>query len=372
MIYGLIYDRLLMRGLALAFVLWSVFFGILFCTSTFLDRLDIFIDNQATARQVAAYLLWQLPFWLWRSAPLAFLGACLTVLDNASRAGELTALESMGRSRRRIAAPLFLTGLFLGLLGFARFESQAPSFYRFARDYLNENIRKRKPEAVPLFNFVAKASEGRYFAFSELRPEEGRFSGFWLDEWNGPSRAREIFAQSGHYDRTRKAWVLNEVSERVYSVGSSDFNPQGVNISVYPQRVLEVPETPESLLPLTLYPEEMTLKEIQSRLNLLRERGLAHRNFLSEWHHRRAMNISFLLMALAAVTVVFMMPKKLFKGKLVLFGITVVIGLAYWFSLNLFKTLSTHGVFNPVWAAWAPHAAWAALAAFARLLRPVW
>ena len=112
---SLIYDRLLLKNLLIQLLYWSGFFGVLFTTSTFLERLDTFVSNQATSVQIANYLFRQLPYWLWRSAPLAFLGACLTVLDNAARTGELTALESLGRSRYRICAPLFAGALALGI-----------------------------------------------------------------------------------------------------------------------------------------------------------------------------------------------------------------------------------------------------------------
>ncbi|MBI4667932.1 MAG: LptF/LptG family permease [Elusimicrobia bacterium] len=370
--YSFLYDRFLLKELILQMILWSSFFTVLFILSVFLEKLDGFISNKAAPLSVLIYLGKQAPFWIWKASPLAFLGASLAVLDNANRAGELTALESLGMAPSRIYAPIFALSIFLTLLGEAGLESGAPRFYRESKIYLRTAIYKRVKRQGPIQNFSAKGGQGRYFAFGLLNPEKKDFKNFWMDEWDGQAHRREIFAKQGYYDDLRGLWVLEQAAERTFldtSLGLENRALEKAATRVVPRLLLNIADTPQSLLPAAWKTDEMTMPEIKENLAILRQRGIAHRNLLTEYHCRLAWPVSFLIMAIAASTVLRAMPKKIFKGKLVLFGITIVVGLAYWFSVNLSKTLASHGLVEPVWAAWAPHAGFIVLAKISRLLR---
>ncbi|MBI4368941.1 MAG: LptF/LptG family permease [Elusimicrobia bacterium] len=367
--YSALYDKVLLRALAVQFALWLFLFTVIFLLSLFLDKLDIFLNHQASPAMIAAYIKIQLPFWIWKAAPLAFLGASLAVLGDAQKNGELTAMESLGISPGRIYLPVFTAAAILSLAGALGIEARSPLYYRKAKVYLRSEIQKKdKPQGL-INNFVAKGREGRYFAFGVLDTQQGSFQDFWLDEWEGQNHHREVFAKKGRYDAKRALWVLEEVTERRYLRGGDEFAPMGVAARIVPRMLLEVPEEPKDLLPALLKVDEMTLDEIVDNINVSRERGIAHRNLVTDYYNRIAWPVVFIVMAILGTTVMGILPKTLFKGKLVLFGITIVIGLAYWFSVSLSRTLSNHGLIEARWAAWGPHAAFVALAQVARLVK---
>ncbi|MBI2069070.1 MAG: LptF/LptG family permease [Elusimicrobia bacterium] len=351
-----LYDRHLMKELVFQFTLWCGFFTILFVLSVFLEKLDVFMNHKATIGAIGAYFGWQLPFWIWKAAPLAFLGSSLTVLDDAHRTGELTALEGLGIRPARIYLPLIAAALLLNLAGLCGVESRAPVFYRQAKDYLKTVIQKKNKPSGPLENFVAKGREGRYFAFASFDPKDESFRDFWLDEWDGQRHVREVFAKRGRFDGKRLLWMLEEVAEHAYAPGQiDDTQPGAVTTNITSRRILQLDETPGDLLPWAWSPDMMTVPELTENLKIMQQRGLAHRNLLTEYHARWAWPSSFLIMVILAITVLNVLPRKIFKGKLVLFGITIVLGLAYWFVLNLSKTLAGHGLIHPLLAAWGPH-----------------
>lgn len=347
--YRFLYDRQLLKNLLLQLSLWTGFFTVLFILSVFLEKADTFLEQRTSADLIAKYLLRQLPFWIWKSGPLAFLGASLATLDQANRTGELTALESLGISRWRIYLPVFAVSITLTLAGSLGLESQAPLSYREARIFFKTEIEHKKFKHLePLSNFFVKGGQNRYYAFGHYLPEENRFEDFWLEEWEENKKIRQVFAKRGYYNSRNHLWHLEEAAERGY----------------YPQETLKLLETmklpadhPSTLLPTVWRIEEMTLPEIKNAARINLERGMARKNLLAEYYHRISWPLSFIVLALAAVAVLGLFPKTMFQGKLLLFGITLVTGLAYWFLVNLSKTLASHGILPVLWAAWSPHAA---------------
>ncbi|MBI4063402.1 MAG: LptF/LptG family permease [Elusimicrobia bacterium] len=367
MIYNTLYDRYLAKSLLHQFLVWSAFFAILFTLSVFLEKLDILLNHDAGAGSVLAYLGRQLPFWIWRGAPIAFLGASLTVLDDAHRSGEFVALESLGISTLRLQGPILGFAAALTLAGSLGIDSYAPIFYRQARTYLKTDIQKKAKLGGPLRNFVAKGRESRYFTFGLLDPAGVRFENLWIDEWRDGRHIGEIFAKRGHHDEKRGLWILETAAKRSYPSGGEETE---VSTQLLDHLTLELKETPKNLLPSSWRPEEMTLSELNENLKILKDRGMAHRSLAAEYHSRLTASIAFIIMALTATTVLTALPRKIFKGKLVLFGITIVVGLVYWFMVSLTKTLATHGLIRPDLASWGPHLIFVALMQLARVWKP--
>lgn len=360
-LYRFIYDRYMLKKLLIQFAVWALFFTLLFLLSVFLEKLDIFIKHKACAGSIFIYLGWQAPFWLWKAAPLAFLGAVLTVLDDLARSGELTALEGTGLAPARIYMPIFTLAGLLAAFGLFGFEGKAPYYYRQAKAYLKRSIQK-KPEKTmkPIENLVAKGRHGRYYVFGEVNPKTQAFKDLWLDEWDaspsGPIRhLREIFAKNGSYKEDVQLWLLEEVAIRRYGGWDSSGKPTVTDFEVKPKLTLSLPENLRSLMPSSWRLDEMTLSELGANIGFNADRGIAYRSLAAERQGRLAWPVSFFVLGLTATGMLTLLPRKLWHGKLLLFGITIVIGLLYWFLVNLSKTLAAHGIMAPGWAAWGPH-----------------
>lgn len=350
-----IYDRYLFKSLVYQFLLWSFFATILFLLGIFLEKLDDFMMYKAKAPQILIYLLKQSPYWLWRSLPLAFLGSSLAILERANRTGELVALESLGCSPFKIYRSLMLGAAILAALGFLGFENKAPLAYRAGRQYLKTNIAKDFSELKDFENFIAKGSEGRYFVFGSLHLKEGSFSNFWLDEWDGLTHKREIFATSGRYDAARALWLFQNASDVTYGVSSAQTLTQPSALKVYDNLELRLKDTLESLMPKSQRLEEMTLDELKEASVNLKQRGITQRKLVAEYDSRQSSPLSFIVLLLVATAVVTKLPEKHFKGNMLLFGITIVVGIFYWFCVGLTKTLATHGLISSAVGAWSPH-----------------
>lgn len=351
----LIYDRYLFKSLIYQLLMWSFFATVLFLLGIFLEKLDDFMMYKATSPQILFYLFEQFPYWLWRSLPLAFLGSSLSILDRANRTGELVALESLGCSPFKIYRSLMLGALILAGVGLLVFENKAPLAYRAGRQYLKTNIAKDFSELKDFENFIAKGSEGRYFVFGSLHLKEGSFSNFWLDEWEGLTHKREIFSTGGRYDEARALWLFENASVVTYGV-SRDLNlAQPSDLKVFDNLQIRLSDTLSSLMPKSQRLEEMTLDELKEAAINLQQRGITQRKLIAEHESRRLGPLSFIVLLLVAMTVVTKLPEKHFKGNMLLFGITIVVGIFYWFCVGLTKTLATHGLISSAVGAWSPH-----------------
>ncbi|GEM_PF-3830787 len=379
--HKVIYDRYLLKTLLGQLLLWLLFTAMIFLLGIFLERLDDMMMYKATSRQTLLYLWYQLPYWLWRAAPLAFLGASLTILERAHRDNELVALGCLGFSPLRIYAPLLIVALIFSLLGGLFFENSSPIFYAKSKEYFRTVIAKEPAAPRDIANFIAKGREGRYFVFGllHLSPEDHadgalgnksypvQFEKFWLDEWDGLTHIREIFASKGRYDPKDGVWILEGAAERSFSPSTLGQSTPEVTTKIYEELSLKLSESPQSLLPNSHRPEEMTLDQIQELTANYKQRGITQRALLAEYDARRSSPFSFLVLCLIATTVVSRVPQKLFKGKLLLFGITIIVGVIYWFFVGLAKTFAIHGIMSSKAAAWSVHLLLAFLATIFRL-----
>ncbi|MEK6544562.1 MAG: LptF/LptG family permease [Elusimicrobiota bacterium] len=351
-----IYDRHLMSRLLRQLAVWSSFFTVLFLLSVFMDRMPTFLKSDPGLVMMLRYLAIQAPFWFWKALPLAFLGASLSVLEEATAGMEIIALESVGVSVWRIEASVFLLAGALWIAGMSGAESYAPSFNTSASTFLRSRIQKKDMHPKPLENFVAKASHGRYFVFGKYDPADQTFERFWMDEWREGSHVREVFAARGRYESVSGLWLLEQVSQRLYKGTGSGFRPAESLYSVKPSLALELSEDPSTLLPTSEGYEEMDFPRLRELMKVYRDRDVALRNISAEYGARFAWPVSFMVLALIASAVLSALPRRLFQGKLVLFGVTVAVGLAYWFLASLAKTLAAHGILPVDIASWGPHA----------------
>ncbi|MFC1520884.1 LptF/LptG family permease [Elusimicrobiota bacterium] len=344
-----IYDFFLLKRLISSFLLWWLFFSFLFLLAVFLDKLDTIMSYQTSVSTTFEYLIVQLPYWLWRSAPLAFLGSALATLHDVRRAGELLALESLGIRPARTYLPILMFAMLCFAAGELGVESSSSVFLRRAREVLEVKIKGREPYLNRVIeNLVAKASSGRYFVFGELDLKTKTFSNFWMDEWDGSTHVREIFAKSGRYDQKSGSWTLKDVAERKY-------RGDNVDVSLKDAVNLDFPEAPEDLVPSSWRLEEMTIKDLDDTRKVLESRGIAARKFTVEYQARLAWPLAFIVFGFVAIAVMQILPATLFRGRILLFGLTFVIGFVYWFLVGLGVTLANHGVLDPVHAAWGPH-----------------
>ncbi len=127
---------LCMLGFLLIYVLVDLF-----------DHLDGFLRYQATAGEVARYLLFKIPLIVTQLVPVATLASVLLALGTMARHNELTALRASGISTVQIALPLFVTALVLSLGILAWNEAVVP--------YATE--RSRYVEIVEIRNKPLKA-----------------------------------------------------------------------------------------------------------------------------------------------------------------------------------------------------------------------
>lgn len=83
-----------------------------------IERIDTFIDFNATPSQILSYYFFHSPYWIILTLPIATLLGTLFALGNFARNLEITAMKAAGISLYRILAPVFVCALLFSSLAF--------------------------------------------------------------------------------------------------------------------------------------------------------------------------------------------------------------------------------------------------------------
>jgi len=111
-----ILDRYLAKSFIVPFSFCVLIFSVLVLLGRFFDKMDIFNNFHAHLKDVMAFLLLGLPFWLNLVLPVATMLALLFSLGQLYQQGEITAFRSAGIPSWRIYLPYASVGLLLALV----------------------------------------------------------------------------------------------------------------------------------------------------------------------------------------------------------------------------------------------------------------
>ena len=154
-----IIDRYLIREFLKTMLLALVSFVLLFILVDVFEKLDIFIDAKAKAWMVAFYYLYQIPYILVLTLPVAMLLASMGTISQMSRNYEIVALKSSGISLNRIFMPLLVLGLLVSLLVLGFGETVVPFTNQKRATWsarISANATCFLKRSVPIFTMPAR------------------------------------------------------------------------------------------------------------------------------------------------------------------------------------------------------------------------
>ncbi|MCB1051691.1 MAG: LptF/LptG family permease, partial [Acidobacteria bacterium] len=296
---------------------------------------------------VLKYLVYRVPNLLETSLFISVLVAVLISLAVMSKNQEITAIRAAGGSLRRLCLPLLIMGVcftageyYLG----ARF---MPAANRMAMN-LRYQIKNRNPG--PFHKNWIRTAGGHFLNFEFYNPTERMmYNAVWY----------EIdFAKGGVISRTETARIqLTPEGTWVTESPGSQWRFSKVNDYIQPSpalvpkgQVLPLDVTHEDLALRERKPEEFSIAEYRSYMNYVRDLGIFHPRFPTEFYAKWTQPILPFLMVLLAAPLGFQ-----FGRRGTFFGLSsgLVLGLAFWGLYVFFLQLGRIGLLPPVVSAWS-------------------
>ena len=111
-----ILDRYLIKSFIVPFFVCVLIFCVLVVLGRFFDKMEIFVRFHAHLKDIVAFLVLGLPFWLNLVLPVATMLALLFSLGQLYQRGEFTAFRSAGIPSWRLYSPFVGIGFLLAIV----------------------------------------------------------------------------------------------------------------------------------------------------------------------------------------------------------------------------------------------------------------
>lgn len=334
---------LFMRNLIFVLLALVSLYGII----EFLEKVDNFIEHDATLVNFLLFHLYNLPLMISNSLPMAVLLSTFATIGGLSRTNQITALLSGGISVTRFSrAIFFMATLLSGLLLLCNTWITPLGIQE--TEYIKEVYLSKRTAAVESeSNDLFFRSGDRIVHINRSFPQRGTLFGITiitLDKQFEP--LERLYAETAQYQHDG-LWVLK-------TVNIWEFSPADRNIKSF-QSLEEWPinlgKEPSEVAQLWNNPEEMTQAELRKIIYSLKNDGHNSTRYQME------SDLRFSKSAIPMIMVLLGVPFALQRGRKASFALGIVISLlifAVYFILHaVFTAFGSSEILSPLVAAWS-------------------
>lgn len=319
-------------------------FMALYLAIDFVEMADKLFRHNATMNEILLYYLYSIPQIFFQISPVAVLVAVLITVSLRARAGEFTAMFSMGVSPMRAFVPLIVGCALVSALSLACSEFLAPKANLKAREIARLRIR---PGRV-----AAQFSMNRYW----IRGGDSILSAQVIDAPNLTLHGFQYleidrdFRLVGRIDAKEAAilpggsWRLRDGQERRF-----DADLQAVP---FQERTFPFPETIQGFLDGEAPPREMTYRQLSGYVRDSRARGYNVGRYEVDLHAKLSYSLLNVIIGLIAIPMALRAPRTVGVWRSI--GVGLLIGFFCWMALSASLSMGRKGLLPPIAAAWLP------------------
>jgi len=341
-------DIYVLRRFLYYFALLMGTFVFLFETFTFFELLDDIARHRVPFLIVVDYFRYFAPYLLYQLAPLGALVAVLVTLGIMSKNNEIVAIKASGISMYRLATPLLLVGLTLGVTMIVLDDTYLP-YANQRQDALHNLIKGRPPQTYTHPQRWIFGENSKIYNYDLFDPTQNLFGGLTVLEVDPATFQvrRRVFASRARWSETQKVWVLEGSWVRDFDDGTIVRYEQLPPVTSLP----ELTEPPSYFNREVKQAFQMSWRELRRYIDGLHRAGFDVATLTVQWHKK----ISYPLMA--PVSMLLAMPFAFLVGTRGALGgvaLGVGIGVAYWAIAALLETMGAVGQLPPFLAGWSP------------------
>lgn len=311
----------------------------------------IWLDRQP--REVYAYYLNYLPHIVYLILPVALLLASVFAVGQLAKNLEITALKAAGVSLLRILSPILLFGLLVTAIMFHFGNTLLPES-NHRRFQINEPKTPEGEAGDPMekFNFVFTGSDHTlyYFEYYSAHRKSGQRVTLMREE---KGRIVKRYDAQG-MDWDLDGWKLENGTSRSFEKGA-------VVTESFKTLKLKLADKPEDLIYNRIYPDEMTLKELEKRIAVLKRSGEPTRVFETQRLFRFSSPFVNLFMVVIGISLAAGTVKA---GLARNFGLALLITFLYYVALRVGLVMGENGSLTPAEGAWLGNALFAPFGLF--------
>ncbi len=329
----------------------SAFFSLLAVTVVFIvidamEKLDNFIDRQATTTVVLRYYFFLTPEIIKLITPVAMLLASLFVTTRLSTQNEITAMKSSGISLYRIMIPYLVVASLVTLASIYFNGWVVPLANRQKIDIEREYL-SRQTSSASTANMYLQTSPTRILSMGYYDDGKGlatRVSVQDFSDMNLTIMTGRMDAVTMQWDSISRGWILQNVTQRTFNGNKETI----AHFKTMPAG--RVFFTPEDLRRKQEKPDEMDYYSLEQFIANQQRAGQDVARWLVDFHSKISFPFATVIVVLFGVP--FSSVKRR-SGVGVQLGISLLICFVYLIFMKVSQVFGYNGDANPLLTAWA-------------------
>jgi LPS export ABC transporter permease LptG/LPS export ABC transporter permease LptF len=336
-------------GKAYLRVLLLAFAGMLgiFYIGSFIDWSDNLFKGQATAAQLAQYMWYSTPQFVYYVLPLSALVGTLVTIGLLTKSSELIVMRACGVSLYRTALPLMVLGFLWSGLLFGLEESFLAASNRKAAE-LKHLMRGGQPRTFDVLSrqWVA-GRDGRIYHYTYFDPRAKTLSGLDVYRFTDTpwGLSETISVRSASYQAADRTWLADHGWTRRFTNDVvAAYTPIERKPLTFEAASYFGTEQPDA--------NRLSFTSLRRYINALRVSGFDVVPYRVALHRKVAFPFVALVMTLIAIPFAVTMGRR---GALFGIGLGLLLAISYWGLSAVFGAIGGAGLLSPPLAAWAPN-----------------
>jgi len=316
-------------------------FLIIFIIVDIVEKMDTFIDRDASLEIVLWFYVYSIPNFLLLVLPIAMLMASLFAMGQLVKNGEYTALKAAGISLYRVILPVIVFGVFVSVFAFWFGEWVASSSERQKSYIYNNEIKKYQNILVSKDNIILQDTKKRQVSIRYYDGFNHTGSVVNVTIRNGNSIDTTITARFLKPDGSD--WSLVDGKIRDFTTGEE------VIQEFDEKKITDFNFVEEDLIAVQIKPEERNVVELQEFIGKLQQLGVPNERWKVDYFAKFAFpfaNLVVIMLGLPLAT------RNWGGGNAFGIGLSVFICFVYYVIMTFSNSLGYQGVLTPITAAW--------------------
>ncbi|MFP6638404.1 MAG: LPS export ABC transporter permease LptG [Nitrospinaceae bacterium] len=319
----------------------------------FFERIDEFVTKDAPLIDLVSYYFYKIPFIIHYIAPQSVLLATVITLASLAKNNEITAMRACGISITGITIPIIGSSVFIAFMVLANGEFISPITSQKMNYIFYSKLRNHQTYGkISQNNLWLKAKDLSIWSIDSFNPINSTLHEVTiLTPDNGFGIKQRIDARTANWSDGK--WFFMDGYLRSFK------KEELLSTEYFEKRSFPVSETPDDFSKVNKRPEELSLREMYTTIQVHTREGKDTTQKWIELH--RNISYPFISIVLALIAIPLSLRSSRHGGLLFCVGVNLAMGFLFSFLYAISISLGRGGTFSPLLAAWGPNLLFTAL-----------
>ncbi|WP_182187791.1 LptF/LptG family permease [Pectinatus frisingensis] len=342
-----ILDRYILKEVLLAFLFGIFAFSAVFIGSGTLLRIAQYVTQYgASFSAVVRLFVYSMPAIMLWTFPMSMLLATLLVFGKLSGASEITAMKSCGISFYRIIRPVVIMGIVVSIFAIAFDEYVVPWANQAYADVINYEIKNNAAPQSREHIILKEIKDGniqRLVYARRFDVEKNRMEMITMQDFEEGNLVR--VENADYADWTNNEWILH--NGVIYSLSNGEMS----YTMHFGTQKLPIQENPDNIIREQKKPEEMTMKELETQIKIMRSQYVDTTDLEIELYQRITVPLASFIFTLIGAPLG-LQPNR--NSSSIGFGLSIIIIFIYYAFMTIASVIGRMGI-PPAYAVWLPN-----------------